>query len=269
MADRLRPPGFGAQTHRPYGLGDGARLFRRHATFADAQRRYNAAAGDNEKLNDTPLPNPPPQGGREQVVPCGEEKDLPQAAAGREQTADERRRAAGWMGRPPGEVELSLLTHQARALYEARVVPVGALARLCGVSLRTLYHHVHKQGWRRRRSSVPRDLAKSERQKRRYRERKAKEQASPRGLKARDPAGHARALAAAERAGLLSGEALSRAIARHDMEAYGRTLAHLTQALRALAAADKAAQPPRVRGKDRVKRKRRRYQWRPMLPGQY
>jgi hypothetical protein len=94
-----------------------------------------------------------------------------------------------WDGRAPGEVELTLITHEARALYEGGVVPVRALARLCGVSLRTLYHHVHAQGWRRRSSSVPRDVAKSERQKARYRERMALLPPRPRGLKARDPAG--------------------------------------------------------------------------------
>ena len=47
---------------------------------------------------------------------------------------------------------LTPLTQQARALYEGGVVPVRELARLCGVSTRTLYYHVHKHGWRRRRS---------------------------------------------------------------------------------------------------------------------
>jgi hypothetical protein len=151
---------------------------------------------------------------------------------------DERRRASGWRGRAPGEVELSLLTHRARELYEGRVVPVCELARLCGVSLRTLYYHVHKQGWTRRRSSVPRDPAKSARQRARYRAKKALQPPAPRGLKARDPAGQVEALAAAERAGALAGVALARAIARQDGEAQARMLALMTRALHELNVVD-------------------------------
>ena len=147
-------------------------------------------------------------------------------------------------------------------------MPVRALARLCGVSLRTLYYHVHKQGWRRRRSDVPRDLAKSERQRRRYRELKALRPAAPRGLKARDPDGQAQALAALERAAALSGAALSRALARQETEAKARMLSLLTQALRDLAIAN-GDRPKRSRGKTRGEaqekpRRRRPYQWRPM-----
>jgi hypothetical protein len=255
MTNRLRPPGFGASSppsvaadcgapSRPYGLGDGARLFRARSLHADAQRRYNAAADGDEALR---------QGAAS-----------PSDRLGGEGEAKDNKPRTGWLGRPPGEVEHSLLTHQARALYEAGVVPVRAVARLCGVSLRTLYHHVHKQGWRRRRSSVPRDAAKSERQKRRYRDLKALQPATPRGLKARDPAGHTRALALADRAAALSGAALSRALARQDAEAKARILSILTRALRDLTLARDGVAPRRVRGKDRVKRKRREYKWRPL-----
>jgi hypothetical protein len=98
-------------------------------------------------------------------------------------------------------------------------VPVRELARLCGVSVAGLYYHIRKHRWRRRRSDVPRDLAKSERQKARYRALKVLRPAAPRGLKARDPDGQALALAAAERAGALSGAALSWALARQETEA--------------------------------------------------
>lgn len=42
------------------------------------------------------------------------------------------------------------LTDRGRALYEAGVVPVRDIARLVGVSERTLYHYVRRGGWRRR-----------------------------------------------------------------------------------------------------------------------
>ena len=120
---------------------------------------------------------------------------------------------------------------------------------------------MHKQGWRRRRSDVPRDPAKSERQRRRYQELKVLRPAAPRGLKARDPDGQARALALAERATALSGAALARALARQETEAKARILAIMTQALRDLRAANDAVTAKRTRGKDR-KARRRPYQWR-------
>ena len=170
----------------------------------------------------------------------------------------------GGKDEPHNDAALTPLTHEARALYEGRVVPVRTLARLCGVSLRTLYNYVHKHQWRRRRSDVPRDPAKSARQKRRYRELKALRGAAPRGLKARDPDGQARALGLAERATALSGAALARALARQETEAKARILSIMTQALRALRAADGAkakVKAKRTRGKER-KVRRRPYQWR-------
>jgi hypothetical protein len=145
-------------------------------------------------------------------------------------------------------------------------VPVRELARLCGVSIRTLYHHVNKQGWRRRRSSVPRDPAKSERQKRRYRALKALRPARPGGLKARDADGQARALAAVERGAALAGPALSQALARQDAEACARILAVLSKAMRDLALARGLIEKPQTKAVKRGtgKPRRRPYQWRPM-----
>jgi hypothetical protein len=42
------------------------------------------------------------------------------------------------------------LTERVRALYEGSVVPVREIARLAGVSERTIYKYVRKGGWRRR-----------------------------------------------------------------------------------------------------------------------
>jgi hypothetical protein len=240
MTTRPRPPGFGAPS-RPRPLGDGARLRRDRSLLADAQRRYNAAAGvDALRQASAPTPDPSPQ-------------RVARAGGG-------ERAVLGVKDEPNNDPALTPLTHEARALYEGRVVPVRELARLCGVSLRTLYYHVHKQGWRRRRSSVPRDPAKSERQRGRYQALMALRGAAPGGLQARDPDGQARALASAERATALSGAALARALARQETEAKARILAIMTQALRDLRAAD-GAKAKRTRGKDR-KARRRPYQWR-------
>src|SRR6185312_14284296 len=122
-------------------------------------------------------------------------------------------------------------------LYEGGVVPVREIARLCGVSLRTLYHHVHARGWRRRRSKVARDGAKSARQRARVVAAKALRSPMPRGLKARDVEGQARALAAAKRAAELAGAALAKAIARQDAESQTRMLTLVARAMRDLAIA--------------------------------
>jgi hypothetical protein len=238
MATTRRPPGFGAPS-RSRPLGNGARLRRDRSMLADAQRRYNSAASEDEVLKQ----------------PATSTADLspPRAA-----------RAGGGERALRGEnAPLTPLTEEARALYEGRVVPVREVARLCGVSVAGLYYHIRKHRWRRRRSAEPRDPAKSERQRRRYRELKALRATVPGGLKARDPDGQARALAAVSRAGALSGAALSRALARQDAEARARMLAMLTQALRDLALARDGGKAKRTRSKEREPR-RRPYQWRPM-----
>ena len=194
-----------------------------------------------------PPPTRPPQGGGEKA--SREETVQP----GRCSTAGRRARS-----------RLTLVTHEARALYEAGVVPVRDIARLCGVSVRTLYHHVNGKGWKRRRASMPRDAAKSARQKRRYRERMALQAALPRGLKARDPAGQATALAAAKRAGTLAGAALAKAIARQDAESQTRMMALLGRALRDLAIAKGMLEPKPIGRVKPRKGRRRPYEWRPI-----
>src|SRR6187200_2939099 len=106
MTTRHRPPGFGAPS-RPRPLGDGARLRRDRSLLADAQRRYNAAADhDAPRPANAPTPDPSPQGGGERAVLGGKDQSNNDPA-------------------------LTPLTHEARALYEGRVVPVRELARLC------------------------------------------------------------------------------------------------------------------------------------------
>ena len=227
---RNRPPGAGAPS-RPWGLGDGTRLRRDRSTLADAQRRYNAAADDDEAL--------------------------------RAAVADPPSRSALRRTSPPSDAALTLLSRQARALYEARVVPVREVARLCGVSVAGLYYHVRRQGWRRRRALVPRDKAKSERQRLRYQALKAARPAAPRGLKARDPDGQAVALAAARRAGELAGAALAKAIARQDAESRARTLTMLGHALRDVAIANGVVKAKRLKAqKTPAKPRAKRKEWR-------
>src|SRR5437764_2546304 len=50
------------------------------------------------------------------------------------------------------------LSERVRALYEGSVVPVREIARLAGVSERTIYKYVRKGGWRRRHAGPARDL---------------------------------------------------------------------------------------------------------------
>src|SRR5690242_364761 len=121
MTDRLLPPGAGAPRH-PYGLRDGARVFRKHSTIADAQRRFRAAAEEGAS-EESPHPDPPPQAGegKEEQVGRGETEQAVEGEGARSERVDRpqtavEQRASGWMGRPPGEVALSLLTHRAREL---------------------------------------------------------------------------------------------------------------------------------------------------------
>ena len=122
-------------------------MTKRTSLRAAARARYREK-GEKENLvadsesRTTPLPGPPPQGGREQAAT--ETEVLPE----RDVEAVRSSRAVD-----------TPLTAQARALYEDSVVPVREIARLAGVSERTLYKYVQKGGWRRRYRVVARDAA--------------------------------------------------------------------------------------------------------------
>jgi len=278
---RIRPQGAGA---RPRPLGSGFRLRRDLSLVADAQRRFRAAAAQDEVINElqtdaaVPLPNPP---SRCALRPAGPSPHSPprsqgfvlakrgagegneRAQAGREQAALEATRleaanlgaaifgaavtGAAMFGtneKADGNMDesnLTPLTLQARALYEGGVVQVRAVARLCGVSVRTLYNYVNQHGWRRRRATEARNPVRAQAQRMRRQALKAARPAAPRGLKARDPEGQARALAACEQAVAMSDVALARALARRDAEANARILAIMVRAMRDLAAIEGAA----------------------------
>ena len=178
----------------------------RRSTRADVQRRLRAAAKFMPPLG--PLPSP------------GE---------GTERTVSAERDA--WL--PPAPTKLQqispALTDEVRALYEADVMPVAEIARLAGVTERTLYKYVQRGGWRRRYPVRGVEAAAANRGRKRAprppqpkgaggrfipREEWGKPHAS--GLKALDAQGAGRAVAACNVAGAMANEAFSRAVALHD-----------------------------------------------------
>lgn len=95
-------------------------MTRRSSVRAQARRNYRVLAGKAANAS-TPTPNPSPQGG--------------------------------------GEKKETKLTKRVRALYEDSAVPVREIARLAGVTERTLYKYVEKHNWKRRYRVVPRGEA--------------------------------------------------------------------------------------------------------------
>ena len=137
-----------------------------------------------------------------------------------------------------------------RALYEDLVVPVREIARLAGVTERTIYKYAHKEGWTPRVTRLSRDGTAAGLAARgvagRFIRREDEGKPHARGLKALDPDGAARAAAACVRAAKLSEDAVARAGAAaelraararsaRDAAAYLRTLELLTGGLVELA----------------------------------
>lgn len=133
-----------------------------------------------------------------------------------------------------GEGKESALTRRARALYEDTVVPVRAIAQLCGVTERTLYKYAQKGKWRPRVRRLTKGAGG------RFIPLADAGLPVERGLKALDPAGAKRAAEACDAAGALAAEALAGAQATRRLEADARTLGYLVQVLRDLAAMDEA-----------------------------
>jgi hypothetical protein len=100
----------------------------RRSVRAAAQRLFREMAGEGAPgpHAGTPLPNPPPQGGREHAV-LGE---------GQADTASD-------------------LMAQVRRLYEETFMPVREIARRAGVSERTLYKYARKGTWKPRYAWMP------------------------------------------------------------------------------------------------------------------
>jgi hypothetical protein len=110
------------------------------------------------------------------------------------------------------EVTVPSLTHRVRALYEEGVVPVREIARLCGVTERTLYKYAARGGWRKRyaRRALPKGSGG------RFVPQQEADEAQAGGLKALDPAASAAAETACVEAGLVANRAAAQTLAGHE-----------------------------------------------------
>ena len=166
------------------------------------------------------------------------------------------------------------LTARARALYEGSAVPVREIARLAGVSERTLYKYVEKHGWKKRYARVPRGLtaAKANRGRGwqatagfapvkgaggRFIRREDIGKPFAAGLKALDPAGHAQAAAACSHAQRRARRAEADAQAERWADENVRAIRAVVRARDDLAAHDaargnKPARSPRDRLRERA-----------------
>jgi hypothetical protein len=167
-------------------------MTRRSSVRALARENYCvlAAKAEAQASEATPTPNPSPQGG--------------------------------------GEKNETELTARVRALYEDSAVPVHEIARIAGVTERTIYKYVAKQGWTKRYRVLPRGeaAAQANRGRRtapsaaavpvkgaggRFIRREDADKPVARGLKATDAAGAALALADCSKAAQLAAAAQAKA----------------------------------------------------------
>lgn len=110
-----------------------------------AVRKVDVEGAMLEQVAITPTPSPSPQGGGEQ----------PEQAVGLIATTPTPTPNPS----PQGGGEKITLMARVQALYEDSAVPVREIARLCGVTERTLYRYVEKGRWRRRYVARPRGEA--------------------------------------------------------------------------------------------------------------
>lgn len=139
------------------------------------------------------------------------------------------------------------LTARVRALYEESAVPVREIARLCGVTERTIYKYVQKHGWKNRyrwrgmkegdttrgRSWRPRQhFAAVKGAGGRFIRREERGKPVPQGLEATDPAARLRATAACGEAEHLARKAQAEAGTLLRAVKHARALAGAARALR-------------------------------------
>jgi AcrR family transcriptional regulator len=178
-------------------------------------------------ITTSPLPDPPPQAGEGSREGGGDRKEV--GGIARESAGEAREHGiSAREGDSNERSKLTPLTERVRTLYEESVVPVREIARIAGVTERTIYRYVHKGEWRRRYACASRDAAVGAANRGRLmvpgpdfvpvkgaggrfirREDEGKPYA--RGLKALDPDGGRRAVAACVRAETLSDEAIAQA----------------------------------------------------------
>jgi hypothetical protein len=161
-------------------------------------------------------------------------------------SAAARRRLGGW-----NDGAVTPLTAMARALYEGDVVPVREIAKLCGVSVRTLYHHAHTRGWTMPNAAPVKGGARA--WARRRAQRNALAPKSPGGLMSRGVSAGDRQAAALARTGHAQAQAEqahAETVALWTSETDLHGLAALVQALALLHGARKPRRPrPAARGR--------------------
>ena len=185
------------------------------------------------------------------------------------------------------------LTTRVRALYESSAVPVAEIARLVGVSERTIYKYVAKQNWQRRYAGRGEAAGQANRGRRwqraaghepvkgaggRFIARADADKPIATGLKATDPAGAAQASSACAAASRLSDIAQARALRHKRTEARLRALNALNRALAGYngfrkaqarsAAKAQASKKQAAKMKIRTDGKGGRPSWRPHPPWQ-
>jgi len=207
-------------------------------------RETTSNATERADVSCTPFPDPPPQ-------------------AGRECTADAAPLPAGTAGPAPVTAAEPSLTDRVRDLFERSALPVREIARLAGVTERTIYKYAAKHQWKPRYRWQPHDPAKRKPVRRkedapvqeskagarhrrwqpeapfapakgaggRFVARERAGAAHPVGLKATDPAAAARAAAACVRAGEHAAAAQAKAERARRAEACVAAVAQVHAAL--------------------------------------
>jgi hypothetical protein len=140
-------------------------MTRRSSVRAQARRNYCALAGKAGAQASAPTPDPSPRAAR---------------------------------ARGGGEKKETKLTKRVRALYEDSAVPVREIARLAGVTERTIYKYVARHGWTKRYRTPPRGkpmFAPVKGAGGRFIRREDRDKPVATGLKATDPACARRAAA--------------------------------------------------------------------------
>ncbi len=166
-------------------------MTRRMSQRAQAQEIYREMVEDARNATPTPDPSPHPP------------------------SPDGLRRTSG--GGEPKSAEADL-TARVRALYENSAVPVREIARLAGVTERTLYKYAQKGGWKARYAWIDRGgvhrrwratdaVAPAQGAGGRFIRREDSGKPFPCGLKATDPQGATRATAACAQAEAIAAQA--------------------------------------------------------------
>ena len=143
------------------------------------------------------------------------------------------------------------LTERARALYEDSAVPVREIARLAGVTERTIYKYAAKHAWKPRYRWAPdrgwraeAAFAPAKGAGARFIARSDKGRPFARGLKALDPAGRARALRASDKAARLARAAQAEAEAERATDALVCAFESMNQVMRQHRQHRAAPRPP-------------------------